>query len=163
MFFTVKIVVIFSTVGLNDFFGTFVQMVNILSIFDLSKKLYVKYSHIFFIMFLPLGPIFLQGSGASEGANFKTVKKNSLEKELLRGVVFQWEQNVKNLRHFFFREENYSRGVVFQREQNVKNLRHFFFREENYSRGGSAPGGANVKIGRHLGSLIFGTHFFLGY
>ena len=68
----------------------------------------------------------LQGSGASEGANFKTVNIFSLEKELLQGVVFQREQNVKNLRHFFFGEVNYSRGVVFQREQNVKIFETFF-------------------------------------
>ena len=38
VFFTVTIMVIFSTVGLNDYFGAFVQMVNILSIFGLSKN-----------------------------------------------------------------------------------------------------------------------------
>ena len=73
--------------GYWSFFGPFVKMVTFLSIFDLSLKNYVKYPLIFFILFLPLGPIFSFEKATSPGEG------------CFKGSKFQ------NCKHFFFREE----------------------------------------------------------
>ena len=86
----------------------------------------MTYSHLYYKMLLPLGPIFsleketTPGGGASEGANVKIGK------------------------HFFFGEGNYSRGVVLQREQ-ISKLVNIFSLEKELLQGGGVPEGAKCK------------------